>query len=335
LKGRGFRYALVNHSCAQQSRPVSEANTQGRAVISVAVSLIAYDDRERFQRVLLDIAQQDPAVRITTESIDGQTILSGMSELHLEAICDSISHEHKIQLDVGEPRVIYLETLRRPAEAEGKYIRQTGGSGNYGHVKIRLEPNEAGMGFEFINDIRNGAVPQEYIEPIEHGIRDALPGGVLFGYEVVDVKATLFDGSYHDIDSNEIAFKIAASMAFKEAARKANPVLLEPVMSVEVVAPEEYLGTVIDDLNLRRGRIEGMELRAGLQVIKAHVPLNEMLRSSRWGRPEYAMHFTRYEEAHSPPGESGEDKAGITANNPKRPKAGSGFAAAELDAESE
>jgi elongation factor G len=314
---------------------VSDANTRSRPVISVTASPRTYVDREKFQRALLDIAQHDPAVRIKTEAIDGPTVISGMSELHLEAICDSISHEHKIQLDVGEPRVIYLETLRRPAEAEGKYIRQTGGSGNYGHVKIRLEPNEAGMGFEFINDIRNGAVPQEYIEPIEHGIRDALPGGVLFGYEVVDVKATLFDGSYHDIDSNEMAFKIAASMAFKEVARKASPVLLEPVMLVEVVAPEEYLGTVIDDLNLRRGRIEGMELRAGLQVIKAHVPLNEMLRSSRWGRPEYSMQFARYDEARSPRGESGEDEAGITASKPKRPKAGSGFTAAELDAEFE
>ena len=214
--------------------------------------------------------------RVHTDRDSGQTIISGMGELHLEIIVDRMMREYKVEANVGKPQVAYRETIRKSAEAEGKYIRQTGGSGNYGHVRIRLEPNEAGKGFEFINDIKGGVIPKEYIKPTEQGIKEALQGGILAGYEVVDVKATLYDGSYHDVDSNEMAFKIAGSMAFKEAARKASPVLLEPVMSVEVVVPEEYMGTIIGDLNSRRGRIEGMEHRAGSQVIKANVPLSEM-----------------------------------------------------------
>ena len=249
------------------------------------------------------LAQEDPTFKVHTDPDSGQTIISGMGELHLEIIVDRMMREYKVEANVGKPQVAYRETIRKKAEAEGKYIRQTGGSGNYGHVKIRVEPNEPGKGFEFVDAIKGGVVPKEYIKPTEQGIREALQGGVLAGYEIVDVKATLYDGSYHDVDSNEMAFKIAGSMAFKEAARKATPVLLEPVMSVEVVVPEEYMGTIIGDLNSRRGRIEGMEHRAGSQVIKANVPLSEMfgyathMRSSTQGRANYSMHFNRYEEA--------------------------------------
>jgi len=282
---------------------MSEYNIQKRPVISVAVSLRNEGDREKFLRALSVLVQEDPAIRVETAPDDVPTTLSGMSEEHLEATCDRLLREFGLQLDIGELTVIYLETVHRSAEAEGKYIRHTGGAGNYGHVRIRVEPNEAGKGFEFVNDIKGGVVPREYIKPTEQGIREALQGGVLAGYEIVDVKATLFDGSFHDVDSNEMAFKIAGSMAFKEAARKAAPVLLEPVMSVEVVVPEEYMGTIIGDLNSRRGRIEGMEHRAGSQVIKANVPLSEMfgyathMRSSTQGRANYSMHFNRYEEA--------------------------------------
>jgi len=216
---------------------------------------------------------------------------------------DRMMREFGVQANVGKPQVAYRETIRKAAQAEGKYIRQTGGSGQYGHVRIRLEPNEPGKGYEFINDVVGGVIPKEFIKPVDQGIKEALEGGVLAGYEMVDVKATLYDGSYHDVDSNEMAFKIAGSMAFKEAARKASPVLLEPVMSVEVVVPEEYMGTIIGDLSSRRGRIEGLEHRAGSQVIKAMVPLAEMfgyatnMRSNTQGRATFSMHFSRYEEA--------------------------------------
>jgi elongation factor G len=225
-----------------------------------------------------------------------------MGELHLEIIVDRMMREFNVQANVGKPQVAYRETIRKHSEAEGKYIRQTGGSGQYGHVKIRIEPNEPGKGYEFVNEVVGGTVPKEYIKPVEQGIREAMEGGILAGYAMVDVKATLYDGSYHEVDSNEMAFKIAASMAFKEAARKASPVLLEPVMSVEVVVPEEFMGTIIGDLNSRRGRIEGIEHRAGSQVIKSMVPLSEMfgyatnMRSSTQGRATYSMHFSRYEE---------------------------------------
>ena len=199
-----------------------------------------------------------------------------MGELHLEIIVDRMMREYKVEANVGKPQVAYRETIRKHAEAEGKYIRQTGGRGQYGHAKIQLDPQPAGTGYEFVNDIVGGSVPKEFIKPIDQGIQEALEGGILAGYPMVDVKATLYDGSYHDVDSNEMAFKIAGSMAFKEAARKASPVLLEPVMAVEVVTPEDYAGTIMGDLSSRRGRIEGMEHRAGSQVIKAIVPLAEM-----------------------------------------------------------
>jgi len=312
---------------------MSEYNIRKRPVISVAVNPRNEGDREKFLRALSVIVQEDRAIRIRTSSDDVPTILSGMSKEHLEAICDRLLWEFRLQLDIGEPTVIYLETVHRSAEGESRYIRQTGGAGNYGHVKIRVEPNEAGKGFEFVNDIKGGVVPREYIKPTEQGIREALQGGVLAGYETVDVKATLFDGSFHDVDSNEIAFKIAGSMAFKEAARKATPVLLEPVMSVEVVVPEEYMGTIIGDLNSRRGRIEGMEHRAGSQVIRALVPLAEMLGYGR-GRFYHSVQFARYEAAPRRDWLGG-DGAGVTANKPVRPRTGSGFAANDLYAEPE
>ena len=308
--------------------------------MSVAISPRTNDDREKFQRALSDLAQQDPTIRIKTDSIDGQTIISGMGELHLEIVCDRIQREYKVPLAVGEPKVIYLETIRKQAEAEGRYIRQTGGRGQYAHVKVRVEPRELGSGYQFVNEITVGAVLPEFFEPVNSGIQEAMKSGILFGHEMVDLRAVLYDGSYHVEDSNEMAFTIAASMAFKEAARKASPIILEPVMSVEVVTPEDFAGTIMGDLNFRRGRIEGMDRRAGSLVIHAVVPLAEMLgyakhiRSITQGRAEYSMQFVRYEGAPRS-GESGGDEVGVTANKPKGPKAGSGFAAAKLDAESE
>jgi elongation factor G len=272
-------------------------------VISVAVEPKTKGDQEKMGVALNKLAQEDPTFRVHTDQESGQTIISGMGELHLEIIVDRMMREYKVEANVGKPQVAYRETIRKESQAEGKYIRQTGGSGQYGHCKIRLGPNEPGKGYEFVNDITGGSIPKEFIKPIDMGIREALEGGVLAGYPMVDVKVTLYDGSYHDVDSNEMAFKIAGSMAFKEAAKKASPVLLEPVMSVEVVVPEEFMGTIIGDLNSRRGRIEGMEHRAGSQVVKAIVPLANMfgyvndMRSSTQGRATYTMHFARYEEA--------------------------------------
>jgi len=289
--------------CDQRHPIVLETIVFPTPVISVAVEPKTKGDQEKMSIALSKLAQEDPTFRVNTDPDSGQTIISGMGELHLEIIVDRMMREFNVQANVGKPQVAYRETIRKESKAEGKYIRQTGGSGQYGHVKIRIEPNEAGKGFEFENDTVGGSVPKEYIKPVEQGIREALEGGVLAGYEMVDVKAILYDGSYHEVDSNELAFKIAASMAFKDAARRASPVLLEPVMSVEVVVPEEYMGVIIGDLNSRRGRIEGIEHRAGSQVIKAIVPLAEMfgyatsMRGSTQGRATFSMHFARYEEA--------------------------------------
>src|ERR1700677_5140091 len=257
---------------------MSESNIQKGPIISVAVRPRNDGDWEKLQRAMSVLVQEDPSIRIKTTPADGSTILCGMSESHLEVICDRLLREFELQLDIDKPTVIYLETVRKSVEAEGKYIRRTGGSGNYGHVKIRVEPNEAGKGFAFINDIKGGVVPREYIKPTEEGIREALQGGVLAGYEIVDVKATLFDGSYHEVDSNEMAFKIAGSMAFKEAARKATPIVLEPFMAVDVTVKEEFLGATMGDLNSRRGRIDSIAEDAGSAVVHAIGPLSEMLR---------------------------------------------------------
>jgi elongation factor G len=300
----GLRNVTTGDTICDEKHPITLENIEFPApVISVAVEPKTKSDQEKMGVALHKLAQEDPTFRVHTDEDSGQTIIEGMGELHLEIIVDRMMREFNVQANVGKPQVAYRETIRKQSEAEGKYIRQTGGSGQYGHVKIRIEPNEPGKGYEFVNDVVGGTVPREYIKPVEQGIREAMEGGVLAGYEMVDVKATLYDGSYHEVDSNEMAFKIAASMAFKEAARKASPVLLEPVMSVEVVVPEEFMGTIIGDLNSRRGRIEGIEHRAGSQVIKSMVPLAEMfgyatnMRSSTQGRATYSMHFSRYEEA--------------------------------------
>jgi elongation factor G len=272
-------------------------------VISVAIEPKTKADQEKMGVALSKLADEDPTFKVRTDEDSGQTIISGMGELHLEILVDRMKREHKVEANVGEPKVAFRETIRKQAEAEGKYIRQTGGSGNYGHCWLRIEPNEAGKGYEFINEIKGGSVPKEYIKPIDQGVQGALALGILAGFPIVDVKVTLFDGSYHDVDSNEMAFKFAGSIAFKEAARKASPVLLEPVMAVEVTVPEEFMGTIIGDINSRRGRIEGMEHAAGSQVVKAIVPLKEMfgyvndIRSSTQGRASYSMQFARYEEA--------------------------------------
>ncbi len=272
-------------------------------VISVAIEPKTKADQEKMGLALAKLADEDPTFKVRTDEDSGQTIISGMGELHLEILVDRMKREHKVEANVGEPKVAFRETIRKVAEAEGKYIRQTGGSGNYGHCWLRIEPNEPGKGYEFINEIKGGVVPREYIKPIDQGVQGALELGILAGYPVVDVKVSLFDGSYHEVDSNEMAFKFAGSIAFKEAAKKASPVLLEPVMAVEVTVPEEFMGTIIGDINSRRGRIEGMEHVSGSQVIKAMVPLKEMfgyvndIRSSTQGRASYSMQFARYEEA--------------------------------------
>jgi elongation factor G len=300
----GLKNVTTGDTICDEKHPIVLESIEFPApVIAVAVEPKTKADQEKMGVALGKLAQEDPTFKVATDPDSGQTIISGMGELHLEIIVDRMMREFNVQANVGKPQVAYRETIRKASQAEGKYIRQTGGSGQYGHVRIRLEPNEPGKGYEFINEVVGGVIPKEFIKPVDQGIKEALEGGVLAGYEMVDVKATLYDGSYHDVDSNEMAFKIAGSMAFKEAARKASPVLLEPVMSVEVVVPEEYMGTIIGDLSSRRGRIEGLEHRAGSQVIRAMVPLAEMfgyattMRSNTQGRATFSMHFSRYEEA--------------------------------------
>ncbi len=289
--------------CAPHHEIALGAITFPETVISVAIEPKTKADQEKMGVALARLAEEDPTFKVRTDEDSGQTIISGMGELHLEILVDRMRREHKVEANVGEPKVAFRETIRKKAEAEGKYIRQTGGSGNYGHCKLRVEPNTPGAGYEFINEIKSGSVPKEYIKPIDQGVQGALELGILAGFPMVDVKVTLYDGSYHEVDSNEMAFKFAGSIAFKEAARKASPVLLEPVMAVEVTVPEEYMGVIIGDINSRRGRIEGMEHLAGSQVIKAIVPLKEMfgyvneIRSSTQGRASYSMQFARYEEA--------------------------------------
>ena len=300
----GLRGVTTGDTICDEKHPILLESIEFPApVIAVAVEPKTKGDQEKMGIALSKLAQEDPTFKVHTDPDSGQTIISGMGELHLEIIIDRMMREFSVEANVGKPQVAYRETIRKNAEAEGKYIRQTGGRGQYGHVKIRLEPNQAGKGYEFVNDIVGGVVPKEYIKPVDQGMQEAMEGGVLAGFPMVDVKATLYDGSYHEVDSNEMAFKIAGSMAFKEAARKASPVILEPVMSVEVVVPEDFAGAIMGDLSSRRGRIEGMEHRAGSQVIKAIVPLAEMfgyathMRSSTQGRATYSMHFARYEEA--------------------------------------
>ncbi len=271
-------------------------------VIFVAIEPKTKADQEKLGMALAKLAEEDPTFRIKTDPDSGQTIISGMGELHLEIIVDRLLREFRVEANVGKPQVAYKETIRGGCEIEGKFIRQTGGRGQYGHVYLKLEPLEAGKGFEFENKIIGGSIPKEYIAPVEAGVKEAMSTGVLAGYPVIDVKVILFDGSYHDVDSSEIAFKIAGSMAFKAGVLKSKPVLLEPLMKVEVVVPEQYMGEVIGDLNSRRGRIEGMESHQGVQTIKAKVPLATMfgystaLRSLTQGRGTYSMEFCDYED---------------------------------------
>ena len=272
-------------------------------VISVAVEPKTKADQEKMGLALQRLAKEDPSFRVSTDQESGQTIISGMGELHLEIIVDRMKREFKVEANVGKPQVAYRETIRSKVDSEGKFVRQSGGRGQYGHVWLKLEPNGSGKGNEFINGIVGGSVPREYIPAVDKGIREACETGVIAGYPVVDVKVTLYDGSYHDVDSSEMAFKIAGSMAFQEGAKKANPILKEPIMDVEVVVPKDYLGDVMGDLASRRGRIQSQEDRGGTQIVNARVPLSEMfgyatdLRSRTQGRATYSMHFDRYEQA--------------------------------------
>ncbi len=290
--------------CLKKDPIVLESMEFPIPVISVAIEPKTKADQERLGSALHKLSQEDPSFRVNVDHETGQTIISGMGELHLEIIVDRMMREFNVQSNVGKPQVAYKETIRKAAQGEGKYIRQTGGHGQYGHARLRLEPLPPGSGFHFVNELKGGAVPREFIKPVEEGVREAMEGGILAGYPMDDIKCTFYDGTSHDVDSSELAFKIAGSMAFKDAAEKASPALLEPIMKVEIVVPEEYMGEVIGDLNGRRGKIETITTpRQGVRVIVAHVPLSDMfgyatdMRSLTQGRAVYSMHFLRYEEA--------------------------------------
>lgn len=298
----GLKHTRTGDTLTDESDPiVLEKMTFPEPVIDVAIEPKTKADQEKLGEALQKLAEEDPTFRISTNEETGQTIISGMGELHLEIIIDRMKREFKVEANVGKPQVAYKETITKKVTAEGKFVRQSGGRGQYGHVVIEMEPNEKGKGFEFENAIVGGVVPKEYIKPTEQGIIEAMRNGVLAGYPVEDVKVKLFDGSFHPVDSSEMAFKIAGSIAFKEGAKKAGPILLEPIMAVEVVTPEEYLGDVMGDLNSRRGKIEGMTPRKDAQVVRAMVPLAEMfgyatiLRSMTQGRALYTMQFSHYE----------------------------------------
>jgi elongation factor G len=300
----GLRSVTTGDTICDEKKPVVlESMVFPEPVISLAIEPRTKADQEKLGQGLGKLQAEDPTFRVKSDPDTGQVVISGMGELHLEIIVDRLKREFGVEASVGRPQVAYKETLTQAAQGEGRYIRQTGGHGQYGHVKIRLTPRKPGEGFVFENDIVGGSIPREYIKPVEEGIREALSTGILAGYPVDDVGISLYDGSYHEVDSSEMAFKIAGSMAFKEAARHAGPVLLEPVMKVEVVVPEEYMGDVMGDVSARRGRIVSMEARGGTQIVNARVPLSEMfgyatdLRSRTQGRATYTMHFERYEQA--------------------------------------
>lgn len=299
----GLKNTLTGDTLCDEKHPVIlESIEFPEPVISIAIEPKTKADQEKLSQSLAKLAQEDPSFRVSFDEETGQTIISGMGELHLEIIVDRLLREFKVGANVGKPQVAYKETIRTASKAEGKFVRQSGGRGQYGHVYIELAPQEAGKGFEFVNKVVGGSIPREYISAVEKGIKEALDSGVLAGYPVVDVRVVLYDGSYHEVDSSEMAFKIAGSMAFKDASKKAKPVLLEPIMSVEVVTPEEYMGDVIGDLNSRRGKIQSMEKRGNAQVIRTEVPLSEMfgyatdLRSKTQGRATYTMQFSHYED---------------------------------------
>jgi elongation factor G len=299
----GLKSTLTGDTLCDDKNPIIlEAMEFPEPVISVAIEPKTKADQEKLGQSLGKLTQEDPSFRVSTNEETGQTIISGMGELHLEIIVDRLLREFKVGANVGKPQVAYRETIRNASKAEGKFVRQSGGRGQFGHVYIELEPLEPGKGFEFQSKIVGGSVPREYWSAVEKGIKEATEGGILAGYPVVDIRATLYDGSYHEVDSSEMAFKIAGSMGFKEAAKKGKPVILEPIMNVEVVTPEDYMGDVIGDLNSRRGKIQQMEKRGKAQVIKAQVPLSEMfgyatdLRSKTQGRATYTMQFAHYDE---------------------------------------
>lgn len=287
--------------CAEDKPIILEDMVFPEPVIDVAIEPKTKASQDKMTQALLKLAEEDPTFKTYTDEETGQTIIAGMGELHLEIIVDRLLREFKVEANVGNPQVAYKESIRSAAEGEGKYVKQSGGRGQYGHARIKIEPQPAGKGYEFVNAIVGGAIPKEYIGPVDQGIQEALQSGVIAGYPVLDVKVTLYDGSYHEVDSSEMAFKIAGSMAIKDALKKATPTLLEPMMKVEVTTPEEYMGDVIGDLNSRRGRIEGMELDNGAQHVKAFVPLSEMfgyatsLRSNTQGRANYSMQFDHYD----------------------------------------
>jgi elongation factor G len=288
--------------CAENSPIILESMEFPEPVIHVALEPKTKAGQDKMTMALAKLAEEDPTFKAHTDKETGQTIISGMGELHLEIIVDRLMREFKVEANVGQPQVAYKETIRKAVKSEGKFVRQSGGKGQYGHCVLEIEPMEPGSGYQFVNKIVGGAIPKEFIGPVDEGIQEAMNNGVLGGYQVLDVKVTLVDGSYHEVDSSEMAFKIAGSMAFKDGCRKADPVLLEPIMRVDVVVPETYMGDVMGDLNSRRGRIEGMESRAGAQVITAYVPLANMfgyateLRSRTQGRGVFTMQFDHYEE---------------------------------------
>jgi len=299
----GLKYTTTGDTLCPEDAPVIlESIEFPDPVISIAIEPKTKADQDKLGASLAKLASEDPSFRVRTDEETGQTIISGMGELHLEIIVDRLMREFKVEANVGKPQVAYRETISKKVKVEGKFVRQSGGRGQYGHVWLEVEPQEPGAGYEFVDAIKGGVVPREYIPAVDKGIQEAMDTGVLAGYPVVDVKVTLIDGSYHEVDSSEMAFKIAGSMGFKEGCAKATPVLLEPIMSVEVVVPEEYMGEVIGDLNSRRGRIMGMENRAGAQVVSSMVPLAQMfgyatdLRSATQGRATYTMTFHHYEQ---------------------------------------
>jgi elongation factor G len=314
----GLRDTTTGDTLCDDAKPIIlESIEFPDPVIDIAIEPKTKVDQEKLGQSLAKLATEDPSFRVHTDEETGQTIISGMGELHLEIIVDRLLREFKVDANVGKPQVAYRETIRKPVQHESKFIRQTGGRGQYGHVILKLEPQEVGTGFIFVDGVKGGTVPREYIPAVEKGARDACETGPLAGYPMVDIKVTLLDGSYHDVDSSEMAFKIAASMGVKDGAKKASPVILEPVMSVEVVVPEEFTGPVFGDLSSRRGKIQGQEERGGAQVLGAKVPLAEMfgyatdLRSMTQGRATYTMQFSHYDPVPRVVSEEITAKAGV------------------------
>jgi len=299
----GLKDTFTGDTLCEEGAPVIlESLFIPEPVISVAVEPKTKQDMEKLSKALQSLSEEDPTFRVNVDPETNQTVIAGMGELHLEILVDRMLREFKVEANVGQPQVAYRETIRKSVRAEGKFIRQSGGKGQYGHVVIELEPTEVGSGFEFVSKIVGGTVPKEYIGPAEQGMKEACESGIVAGYPVIDLKATMVDGSFHDVDSSEMAFKIAGSMAIKEAVMKASPVLLEPMMKVEVEVPEDYIGNVIGDLNSRRGQIEGQETDQGIAKVSVKVPLAEMfgyatdIRSKTQGRGIFTMEFSHYEE---------------------------------------